>query len=69
VRNLGIGAEVSARINEALFGQLRAPVQRVCGFDSPVPYSKPLETAFLPNRDKIAEAVRATMETRPAQEH
>jgi pyruvate/2-oxoglutarate/acetoin dehydrogenase E1 component len=61
VRNCGIGAEVAARINESLFGQLRAPVQRVCGFDSPVPYSKPLETAFLPNKEKIAAAVRATL--------
>lgn len=65
VRNCGIGAEVSARIHEELFGRLRAPIQRVCGFDSPVPYSKPLETAFLPNKDKISAAVRATMETRP----
>jgi acetoin:2,6-dichlorophenolindophenol oxidoreductase subunit beta len=63
VRSFGIGAEVSARINEVLFGQLRAPVQRVCGFDCPVPYSKPLETAFLPNKDKIVAAVRATMAT------
>jgi pyruvate dehydrogenase E1 component beta subunit len=61
VRNCGIGAEVAARINESLFGKLRAPVQRVCGFDSPVPYSKPLESAFLPNKEKIAAAVRATM--------
>ena len=65
VRNCGIGAEISARINEALFGKLRAPIQRVCGFDSPIPYSKPLETAFLPNKDKITAAVRATMDRPP----
>jgi len=65
VRNCGIGAEVSTRINEALFGKLRAPVHRVCGFDSPVPYSKPLEATFLPNKDKIAAAARATMRAPP----
>jgi pyruvate/2-oxoglutarate/acetoin dehydrogenase E1 component len=61
VRNFGVGAELSTRINDALFGKLRAPVQRVCGFDSPIPYSKPLESAFLPNKEKIVAAVRATM--------
>jgi pyruvate dehydrogenase E1 component beta subunit len=61
VRSFGVGAEISARISEQLFGVLRAPIQRVCGFDSPVPYSKPLEAAFLPSRDKIKDAIRATM--------
>ncbi len=60
-RSHGVGAEVSARITEALFGTLRAPVQRVCGSDSPVPYSKPLETAFLPSRDAIRAAVRSVL--------
>lgn len=60
-RNHGVGAEISARITEALFGALRAPVLRVCGQDTPVPYSKPLETAFLPSREQIAAAIRATL--------
>jgi pyruvate/2-oxoglutarate/acetoin dehydrogenase E1 component len=61
VRSFGVGAEISARITEQLFSALRAPVQRVCGFDSPVPYSKPLETAFLPSRAAIEEAIRSTL--------
>jgi pyruvate/2-oxoglutarate/acetoin dehydrogenase E1 component len=61
VRSFGVGAEISARISEQLFGLLRAPIERVCGFDSPVPYSKPLETAFLPSRERIKEAIRTSM--------
>jgi acetoin:2,6-dichlorophenolindophenol oxidoreductase subunit beta len=60
-RNFGVGAEISARVNEELFGQLKAPVQRVGGPNSPVPFSKPLETAFLPDQRKIEAAIRAVL--------
>jgi acetoin:2,6-dichlorophenolindophenol oxidoreductase subunit beta len=63
VKNFGVGAEVSSRIHENLHGCLLAPVARVGAPFSPVPFSKPLETAFVPNQDKIEAAVRSTLET------
>ncbi len=55
---MGIGAEVSARIMENALEYLDAPVQRVASADIPMPYSRPLELATLPNEDRIIEAVR-----------
>lgn len=60
-RNCGVGAEVSSRIHEALHSQLLAPVQRVGSAFCPVPFSKPLETAFMPSQDQIEAAVRRTL--------
>ena len=56
-KSMGIGAEVSARIMENALEYLDAPVQRVAGADIPMPYSRPLELATLPNEDRIIEAV------------
>ena len=61
MKNCGVGAEVSSRINENLFGKLKAPVQRVTSAFSPVPFSKPLEEAFIPSAASIEAAVRATL--------
>jgi acetoin:2,6-dichlorophenolindophenol oxidoreductase subunit beta len=61
VRSFGVGAEVSAQIHEALFRELKAPVQRVAGKDTPVPFAKQLESAFLYSHKEIEEAVRATL--------
>lgn len=61
VRSFGVGAEVSARIHEALFRELHAPVQRVASRDCPVPFAKHLETAFLYSHADIAHAVRTTL--------
>jgi len=61
VKAFGVGAEVSARIHEELFGQLKAPVQRVGSKYAPVPFSPPLEQAFVYSEDEIKAAVRATM--------
>jgi pyruvate dehydrogenase E1 component beta subunit len=61
VKSFGVGAEVSARIHEALFGKLKAPVGRVASKDSPVPFAKHLESAFLYSHDEIEAAIRATL--------
>ena len=61
VKNLGLGAEVSSRIHEALFRDLKAPVQRVASAFCPVPFSKPLEAAFVPSQADIEAAVRRTL--------
>ncbi|HWR51431.1 MAG TPA: alpha-ketoacid dehydrogenase subunit beta [Bryobacteraceae bacterium] len=54
----GIGGELAARIAERAFDYLDAPVVRVAAPDTPVPFSPPLEAAFLPNAAKVAEAAR-----------
>jgi pyruvate/2-oxoglutarate/acetoin dehydrogenase E1 component len=61
VRNFGPGAEIAATVNEELFGKLKAPVRRLGGPYSPVPFSKPLEDAFLVSPDTIVATVKALM--------
>jgi 2-oxoisovalerate dehydrogenase E1 component beta subunit len=58
VKTLGIGAELSAVIMEEKFDALDAPVLRVTYPDSHVPFSHVLESANLPDADKIAGALR-----------
>ena len=54
----GIGGELAAIIAEEAFEYLDAPVMRVASLDAPVPYSPPLEAAFLPNVDKVVAAAK-----------
>jgi acetoin:2,6-dichlorophenolindophenol oxidoreductase subunit beta len=61
VRRAGVGAELAATIAEELFGDLLAPVRRVAGADTPVPYAASLERAFLPQPEDIEHAVRSTL--------
>lgn len=61
VKAYGTGAEVSARIHEALFNELKAPVQRIGGTFSPVPMASALEKVWIPTKDGIMNAVRAAM--------
>jgi len=56
-RNVGVGAELAARIQEHLFYDLEAPVQRVAAADVPTPYARNLEKLALPNAQDIADAV------------
>jgi 2-oxoisovalerate dehydrogenase E1 component beta subunit len=56
-RFLGVGAEVSAVIAEEGFESLDAPVMRLAPPSTPVPFSPPLEDAFIPQVDDIVEAV------------
>lgn len=59
-RNLGLGAEIAARLQEACFFSLHAPIQRVTGYDIPYPPSS-LESQFLPDLDRILDAVDRTL--------
>ena len=52
----GAGAEIAARITEACFFHLEAPVLRVGGFHVPYPVSK-LEHDYLPGLDRVLDAV------------
>lgn len=56
-RNVGIGAELAARIQENLFYDLEGPVLRVAAADVPTPYARNLEKLALPNADDIVDAV------------
>jgi 2-oxoisovalerate dehydrogenase E1 component subunit beta len=59
-RNVGIAAEVAARVMELAFDHLQAPVARVTGWDVPYPPAS-LEQAYLPSVDRICDAVRRTV--------
>jgi pyruvate dehydrogenase E1 component beta subunit len=61
VTRCGFGAELSSRIHEELFGDLAAPVRRVGAPNTPVPYAKNLESAFVPQVDDVVAAVRAVV--------
>jgi 2-oxoisovalerate dehydrogenase E1 component beta subunit len=54
----GVGAEVAALISDQAFEWLDGPVRRLGGLDTPVPFSPPLEDAYRPNAEKIAQAAR-----------
>jgi 2-oxoisovalerate dehydrogenase E1 component beta subunit len=58
--NLGVGAEVAARITEECFYSMEAPVLRVGGFDTPYPASR-IEEDFLPDLDRVLDAVDRTL--------
>jgi pyruvate/2-oxoglutarate/acetoin dehydrogenase E1 component len=60
-RSVGISAEVAARLQEALFYSLDAPIARVCTAEVPIPYPRHLEEAALPQVPAIVAAARATL--------
>jgi 2-oxoisovalerate dehydrogenase E1 component beta subunit len=58
-KTMGLGAEVAAIISEEAFTDLDAPIRRVTGPDLPgIPFNETGEHAFLPNAEKIANALR-----------
>src|SRR5688572_11077782 len=58
VKNMGLGAELSAVVVEERFDALDAPVMRVTYPDAHCPFSQVLEHHNLPNADKIADGLR-----------
>jgi pyruvate/2-oxoglutarate/acetoin dehydrogenase E1 component len=52
-RTGGFGAEIAATIAEEAFEELDAPVKRIAAPDSPVPFSPPLEKAFIPQVEDV----------------
>lgn len=61
-RTGGLSAEIAARISEAVFYELDAPIARVCAAEVPIPYPKHLEQAALPQVPKIVEVVERMVE-------
>jgi len=59
-RTCGLGAEIIAQINEKALLSLQAPVERVTGFDIPVPLMK-TEHYYFPNPKRIVMAVKKVM--------
>jgi len=57
-KTCGFGAEITSMIMEEAFDYLDAPVKRIAGFDSPIPYSPELEPLVIPNKEVIKKAVR-----------
>ena len=55
----GFGAEIAAIAAEECFDLLRAPIVRVCGTNTPVPYAPELEGFVIPDAARIADGVRS----------
>ena len=53
----GFGAEIAARVQEAAWSDLRAPVLRIAARDGIIPSARPLEDAMLPSVDDVVDAV------------
>lgn len=58
----GIGAEVAATIQEGAFDYLDAPVRRIAAAEVPLPYSKPLETAALPDAADLVRVIKEVLD-------
>jgi len=61
-RTGGFGAEIAATIAEEAFEDLDAPVKRIAAPDTPVPFSPPLEKAFIPQVDDVVAGLRELAE-------
>jgi 2-oxoisovalerate dehydrogenase E1 component len=57
----GFAAEIAARVADAGFNDLDAPIRRLTGAFTPTPYSPPLEQAVVPTAAAIAESIRSLM--------
>ena len=60
-KTCGVGSEISAQIAEHALLDLQAPVQRVTGYDTVMPYFR-LEKYYIPSEKRIIDAVKQTME-------
>jgi 2-oxoisovalerate dehydrogenase E1 component beta subunit len=58
----GFGAEIAATIAEDAFENLDAPVRRIAAPDTPVPFSPPLEKAFIPQVDDVVAGLKELAE-------
>jgi len=61
VKTGGFGGEIAAMVAEECFDMLDAPIKRVAAPSTPIPFASSLETAFIPNEEKIIEAVKAIL--------
>ena len=61
-KTCGVAAEVSAMVAEEAIYYLKAPVARVCSPDTPVPFSPPLEQAYIPDVKDLVPAIKRLMQ-------
>lgn len=61
VEAFGVGAEIVARMADIGFDELDGPIVRVGAPFMPVPFSKGLETDYLPSAERVVAAVRRTL--------
>lgn len=54
----GMAGELAATLTERVWDYLDGPIVRVTAPDTPVPFSPPLELAFLPNAQKVIDKAR-----------
>jgi acetoin:2,6-dichlorophenolindophenol oxidoreductase subunit beta len=57
----GFGAELAAQLQNTAFDELDAPIERVGGPFTPIPFTPPLEDAYLPGRGEVIAAVRRVL--------
>jgi len=62
VEHGGFGAEIAAQVQRAAFDYLDAPIVRVGAPFAPIPFSAPLEDAYLPGADDVVAAVRELLQ-------
>ena len=55
--NHGFGAEIAARVADAAWATLKAPIKRVAAMNTPIPYARPLENAVVPDAERIRTTV------------
>lgn len=56
-----VAGDIAATVGERLFSRMLAPIARVNSLSSPVPFSPPLEDAYLPSPTRIRAAIEATL--------
>jgi pyruvate/2-oxoglutarate/acetoin dehydrogenase E1 component len=54
----GLGAQVADSVYRRAFDYLDAPIERVTGEEVPMPYTRPLEDAAIPDKNRIVRAVK-----------
>lgn len=54
----GFGAEISASLQEKAFDYLESPIIRICGEEVPMPYTRKLESATIPNSSRIVNEIK-----------
>lgn len=57
----GVGAEIAAQVVDQAFDDLDAPIKRINGAHTPVPYSPTLEGAVVPTVDSIEQTIRSLL--------
>lgn len=61
-RTAGFGAEIAATVAEEAFEHLDAPIKRIAAPDTPVPFSPPLEKAYIPQVEDVVAGLKDLLE-------